>query len=354
MSLSRVLLLTKKEFKACPRSPVALWILLMPLFITFFIQVVFPSIFEEEPVLGISTVSESVIAANLSSLDGIKVVFEVEDYLEDLVLRGSVDAGLFISESFEDSVISGERPELRFSASEKGNQTNGGILLLVIMDELRNLEGNDIPVSFSIRTPDFLEQAPLSERIVPSMILIVMMVSGIFIPAFMLVQERERGTLSALLSTPASVKEVLFAKGILGFCLTVPIAFITLTMNGIRGFDVFALLVCFTVGTAVCNSIGLIYGTLARDTKSLYTMVKSFNIILAAPILFYIFPGWPGWVAKFFPTYWFMDPIYRVTMKDASLADVTAELSLAVILSILLVLLAVHLGKRLQRNLAEK
>ncbi len=349
-----MLLLTKKDFKACPRSPVALWVLLMPLFITFFIQVVFPSIFAEEPVLGISTVSESVIAANLATIDGIKVVYEGEDDLADLVRRGAVDAGLFITDTFEDSVISGERPELRFSASEKGNQTNSGILLLVIMDELRNLEGRDIPVSVSVRTPDFLEQAPLSERIVPSMILIVMLVSGIFIPAFMLVQERERGTLSALLATPASIKEVLFAKGLLGFCLTVPITFITLTMNGIRGFDVFALLVCFTVGTVVCNSIGLIYGTLARDTKSLYTMVKSLNIILAAPVLFYIFPGWPEWVAKFFPTYWFMDPIYRVTMKGASLADVTAELSIAVIFAVLLVFSALHLGRRMQRSLAEK
>ena len=354
MSLSRVFLLTKKDFKLCPRSPVAFWILLMPLFITFFIQVVFPSIFEEEPVLGVSACSESIIAANLATIDCINIVFEGEDDLADMVRRGSVDAGLFISDTFEDSVISGERPELRFSASEKGNQTNSGILLLVIMDELRNLEGRDIPVSVSIRTPDFTEQAPLSERIVPSMILIVMMVSGVFIPAFMLVQERERGTLSALLSTPTSIKEVLFAKGLLGFCLTIPITFITLAMNGIRGFDVFAMLVCFAVGTVVCNSIGLIYGTLARDTKSLYTMVKSLNIILAAPVLFYIFPGWPGWVAKIFPTYWFMDPIYRVAMKGASLPDVIAELAAAVFFTILLVFCALHLGRRMQRRLAEK
>ncbi len=354
MSFSRLLLLTKKDLKACPRSPVALWILLMPLLVTFFIQVVFPSIFQPEPVLGIYTASESVIAANLASIEEIKVVFEDEARLVDMVQSGSVDAALFISDTFEDSVLSGERPELRFMASEKGVQINSGILLLVVMDELRILEGSDLPVTVTVTTPDYLEQAPLAERIVPSMILIVMMVSGIFIPAFMLVQEKEQGTLSALLSTPASLKEVLFAKGLLGFCLTIPITFITLALNGIRGFDVFALLICFAVGTVVCNSVGLIYGTLARDTKSLYTMVKSLNIILAAPVLFYIFPSWPGWVAKIFPTYWFMEPIYRVAMNGASLPDVAAQLSLAVIFSLLLVFLAVHLGKRMQRCLAEE
>ena len=352
MSFNRVLLLMRKDLRACPRSPVILWLLVMPLVVTFFLQVVFATLFESEPVLGVSSPSQSVIFSNLSSLEGLEVISAEETELLEMLDNGDVDAGLFLSDSFEDSVRSDGRPVLRYFSSAKGSPANSAVLLLLVMDELRTLENRQNPFSVAVIAPDRGDELPLSERMVPSMILVVMIVSGIFTPAFMLVEETEKGTLLAVLATPVALGEVLLSKALVGFCLAMPISLFTLVLNGVTGFDLTALLVCFAVGTAVCNCIGLIYGTLARDSRSLYTMVKSLNIILAAPVMFYLFPGWPGWVAKLFPTYWFMDPVYRVTMHNATLPDVLGDLGIAVVTAILLAFAAASLGRRMQKRLA--
>lgn len=347
-----MLLLMRKDFKVCPRSPVIFWLLVMPLFLTFFIQVVFGALFESEPVLGISAPVMSVLSDNLRSAEGIKVVSMQEAELLETLEGGGVDAGLFLSDSFEDSVRAGEKPLLRFYGSTTGSPANSAVLLLLIMDELRILQGVSGNLSISVTAPEGDDQLPLSERMVPSMILIVMIVSGIFTPAFMLVEEKEKGTILAVLATPVGPGEFLLSKALVGFCLAMLITLFTLFLNGVKGFDLTALLVCFAVGTAVCNCIGLIYGTLAKDSKSLYTMVKSLNIILAAPIMFYLFPAWPTWIAKLFPTYWFMDPAYRVTMYGADLSDVAGHLTVAAATAVLLGFAAVFLGKRMRNRLA--
>lgn len=353
MSLHRILVLMGRDLSTCPRSPIILWLFAMPLLITFFIQVVFTNLFDSEPVLGIYTSQESVIADSLIACDGIRVISAEETELAEMVENGAVDAGLILRDSFEDSVRSGARPELQYLISPEGSPAGSAVLLLLVLDELRSLENRKTPLEINVISSDEEKDLPLSERIVPSMVLIVMIICGIFIPAFMLVDEREKGTLAAVLVTPVTTGEALLSKGLLGFCLAMPITVFTLVLNGLSGFDMIALLVCFAVGTAVCNCIGLIYGTVARSAKSLYTMVKSLNIILVAPAMFYIFPGWPGWVAKLFPTYWFMDPAYRVIMHNAHLPDVLGSLAVASATVILLGFVVVILGRRMQNRLTE-
>jgi ABC-2 type transport system permease protein len=127
---------------------------------------------------------------------------------------------------------------------------------------------------------------------------------------------------------------------------------LTLLLNGIVPSSVPALAASLVTGSLVCIAIGLLYGTLARTAKSLYTMVKSLNILIAAPVIFYIFPGWPAWIARLFPTYWFIDPIYRVTQQGADLRNVGGDLLIALGTGILLALLVVPLGRRLRGKIA--
>jgi len=42
--------------------------------------------------------------------------------------------------------------------------------------------------------------------------------------------------------------------------------------------------------------------------------MKSLNIILFAPAIFYVFPDWPQWIAQLFPTYWVINPIFALAI----------------------------------------
>jgi ABC-2 type transport system permease protein len=76
----------------------------------------------------------------------------------------------------------------------------------------------------------------------------------------------------------------------------------------------------------------------AKDIKTLFTFIKTLNIFLLAPVIFYIFPDWPQWIAKIFPTYWVLDPIFEIATKNANLADVGLDLSVAMGICVLLII----------------
>ena len=89
------------------------------------------------------------------------------------------------------------------------------------------------------------------------------------------------------------------------------------------------VVVTVAIGSLMCAEIGLIYATGSKDIKTLYTLIKSLNIFIFAPVIFYIFPNWPQWIAKLFPTYWFINPIWDITIRGYQLADVWFELAIA-------------------------
>jgi ABC-2 type transport system permease protein len=122
-------------------------------------------------------------------------------------------------------------------------------------------------------------------------------------------------------------------------------------LNGVSAAYPTALLLTLVVATLVCIPIGLIYGTLASNAKSLYTLMKTLNVLLAGPIVFY-FTDWPRWIARLFPTYWFLDPLYRVTLLDAALPQVSGQLLKATSIAGVLTIAVLPLGRRLTHKVA--
>ena len=129
--------------------------------------------------------------------------------------------------------------------------------------------------------------------------------------------------------SPVRLSEVLVAKAVLGLVLAVLMAVVTLAMNGALGSSPLALLLSLLIAGLMCVEVGLLYGAGARDMKSLYALFKGLNIFLFAPVIFYLFPDWPRWVARILPTYWVIDPVFEVAVNGAGLADVWFELVIA-------------------------
>ena len=336
------------------RSPIILWLLIMPFVITFLLQVVFVALFDPKPRICIYDSGESEITHALERVEGIRLSHagspaELEEYIEN----NNADLGLVIERGFDRAVRDGQRPELKYFFSGRSLVSNRIVTSLLVLDVLREMENRETPVEVVLRTGDEEETIPLMRKLIPAIVLLVLIITGIFVPAFMLVEEKEHGTMKALLVTPVTVSDILISKALLGFAMTVTMCFITLALNGALSGKPFALLATIAVGAVVCNAIGLIYGTLAGNAKTLYTLVKSLNILLAGPILFYLFTGLPQWMAKIFPTYWFIDPLYSITLKGAGFSDVYFKLVIALVIGILLFIAVVPLSRRMQRKLAE-
>jgi ABC-2 type transport system permease protein len=106
-------------------------------------------------------------------------------------------------------------------------------------------------------------------------------------------------------------------------------AVITLWLNGALAAQGVALLVVLIAAGLMLVEIGLIYGTASKNVTGVFTLIKGTGFILLAPTVFYIFPDWPQWIAKVFPTYWVINPVYEVTINGAGLGAVSSDLVVA-------------------------
>ena len=349
MKLRTTLAILRKDLALGPRSPLVAWALIMPVLMTLLVHGVFGSLFDARPRVGVVDPDSSELAVALLALpelDARRVADE--DTLERLVRAHDLDAGLVLSPGFDEALRAGDRPALPFYVSGESLASDRVIVSITTLDLVRAVEGRTAPVTVEVISTGDAPDLSLVERMVPLLVLMAMLVAGVFVTSFSLVEERERRTIDAVLVTPATVADLLVAKATLGLLLAVTMGAVTLALNGALQGSPAGLLVALLAGALMSVVIGLLYGVLASDARSLYTLFKSLNIILIGPVVFYLFPDWPQWIAKLFPTYWFLDPIVAVTTRGAGLAEVAPDLLVALLICAVLAAVVGVLGGRLQ------
>jgi ABC-2 type transport system permease protein len=193
---------------------------------------------------------------------------------------------------------------------------------------------------------------PISVRLVPVIVFYALVIAGLFLPGSNIVEEKEQGTLMAMLVTPVRVREVLIAKWLLGLILAAVMAVISLALNGAIGANWVDVIGVVLVAASLSAMLGVVVGVFAKDSAILFGIVKGMGIFLFAPAIFYVFPEWPQWIAKLFPLYWIIEPIWQVSVMGQPIASVSGELAVAVGITIALGVLAVVLARRMQSQMA--
>ncbi len=352
MSLTRTFKVLGKEFRIGPRSPVFAWVILLPVLFTLVIQVTFGSLFDPQPRLGIVDQGSSAITTAVQGMEGIDLtLLDNADDLKAQVEADNLDAGLVLPAGFDDQVRSGARPPLELYVGGESLASNRIILAVTTVDLVREIDGSTPPVDVAVVALGD-EGLPIAARMVPFIMMYALVVAAVFLPAFSIADEREKGTLNALIVTPVKLSEVITAKGFLGVILALAMTTFTLFLNGALGADPPALFVVLLIGSVLCVEIGLIFGTVSKDSTAVFALIKGTGVLLIGPTAFYIWPDWPQWIGKLFPTYWVIDPIFEVTLNNARLGDVWVELLVATGIIVVLGAAVVALTRRLGRQLA--
>jgi ABC-2 type transport system permease protein len=353
MSLARVYHLLARDVGRGPRSAVFLYALVMPVLIALVTKVILMAVFDPSPRLGVVDLGQSEITARARAMDGIDLTrASSADALRELVEANDVDAGLVLGDGFDDAVRAGERPELGLYLSGESRATHRIVLAVTAIDLVRSVEGRPAPVEVVTEVVGDGPGLPIEDLVVFGVLLWPLLVCSTLVPGLMLVQEREQRTLEAMLVTPTTMTEVLMGKAALGFVMALVMCVVTLSVFAAWPVAPASFVVVLAVGIVLCNQIGLLYGTTARDGKALYNMAQTGNMVILAPLLFYFFPSWPQWIAKLFPTWWIIDPLYRVGFRGASLVDVAGDVTISLAIVLALVPLVARLGRRMKARLA--
>jgi len=352
VSISRILTLLGRDLRRGPRSAVFLYATGMPILIVVVTKVILLTLFDPEPRLGLVDLGQSEIGAMVEQLEGVELTTaRSEQELRQLVVDHDVDAGVVLDDGFDEAVRAGERPRLGFYVSGESRVTHRLVLGLTAVDLVRRVEGRTPPAEVRTATVGERTALPIEDLVLLGILLWPLLVCSTLVPATMLVQDKEHRTLHAVLATPTTLSEVLLAKGLLGFGLAMVMCLITLALAGSLTAAPVPLLVALAVSVVICTELGLLYGTTAKDAKSVYNMAQTFNVIILAPLIFYFFPSWPQWIAKLFPTWWFIDPLYRISMQGASVTEVAPDLGVALVVAAALVVPVVLLGRRMRSRL---
>lgn len=350
--MARVRDLLAKDLRLGPRSPLLVWALVLPVLMTLLIQGVFGSLLESEPRLGIVDEDDSAVAAALRSTEGIDVVdVDGEGALQQQLRDHDLDAGLVLPVGFDAAVESGAQPVLQLYVAGESLASERLVVAVTTTDLVREVAGQPAPVEVDVTTLGEADPLDFAVRSLPLLVVFTVAIGGAMVPAMSLVEEKEKHTLQALLVTPMSVTDVLVAKGILGIILATLAGTITLALNDAFGADPAALLLGIVIGAVMMAEFGLLLGCWAKDTNTLFTAWKSGAIVLIFPVIFYLFPDLPQWIAQLGPTYYFVDPVFRVAIEGASLADVAGDLLIAVVVCGALVPAVLRTGRWMERRL---
>jgi ABC-2 type transport system permease protein len=311
MKMRRILILMKKSLN--PRNPWIIFALLGPLFYAALFQFIF-GLWNTQPKVAIYEGGDQVIVQELEATEAVSIVVadsagEVEKLVEDQ----KVDVGAVFTAEEKEQLQAGEKASIDIFVNGESLADSRAIALAAITNAVRTITPEAPQISVEQVKLGDEKALSLMEMLLPFFIIIIIILGSYLLPASFIVNEKEKRTFAALLVTPATLTEVLLAFGLVGAIVSLAMGMILLLLTVGLAQPLLMLLI-FAMGSILGAEWGLILGLVSKDQASLVAYMKALNIFILAPALFVIFPNWPQWIAKIFPTYYIANPIFRISI----------------------------------------
>lgn len=311
MSARRILALMRKSLN--PRNPYIAFAILGPLFFAAIFQLVF-TIWQVRPKVALYESGDRAIARELEASGAVDLLVAGSAGEVTVLVEGKrADVGVVFSEEAKEQLASGERTPVDLLVNGESLAKSRAIALAALTGAVRSISPGVPRIDF--RQVKLGEEKALSpmDTFLPFMVIYVILLGGLMLTASFLVSEKEKRTLAALLVTPITLAEILVAFGAVGVIVSLVMGVILLLLT--VGFAQPLLMsAVFVLGSFLGAEWGLLLGMLSKDQTTLVAYMKAFGVFLIVPALFVIFPSWPQWIARIFPTYYIANPIFRVSI----------------------------------------
>ena len=278
---------------------------------------------------------ESQFIATLQALPEIELsrVSQLEDVLAPL--QADHIGGLIIPANFDAEIQTGQQPELVVSVNGERSIVEQQLFRRLIEQQVWELVEQPARINW-------IEQNTTSPTIIQaqhatfiSMIVFALPLTGIFLVPLLIVEEKEKQTLQALLVSPARPIEIALGKAMTGVVYSAAMVAILLVMQqGWQGDWLVSMVVLF-MGALAMVTLGLILGSLFRTSMQVNTWSGLLLLIFMVPIVVLVFdmPLFVTAMLYVLPTY------HLVEVLQLSLAGETATAPLQVVSSIVMLLL---------------
>jgi ABC-2 type transport system permease protein len=351
MSIRRVAILLGKDFKYGSKGFVFIMAIVAPILISLVLNLVFGTFFSQTAKLGINDQGDSLLVNIVSASDSVQTrTYASADDLMRAVEAGAVDMGVSLPENFDEDALSGNSIVLPAYIWGESLAKNRGILLASINSAVRQLAGQEVPVHIETTTLGDAQSVPWSDRLLPLVLLYAVTMGGIMLPASLMVDEKQKHTLTALAITPTTLGDILAAKGLMGVILALVMSIVILLMNQAFGVQTGLLMIVLGLGAVLAALFGLVLGALVKEINTLFATIKGIGILLYAPVFVYMFPQIPQWIGKIFPTYYIVQPVVEISQQGGAWSDIVFEVSILAGLIVLMLVLTPLAARRLKQQ----
>ena len=313
MNLNVVSAITRKDVVDAIRHRYLLTALITPLFVALLFRVLLPGVNDNKLLtVVVHDAGGSGLVTELRQTPQISVVLaDSADATGREVERIKAIGGLVVPAGFDADLAANKQPELTVYVNNQKTIFEQAAFRRLLDQLVRSFAKQPEPARLVWVDVDkaandrALGATSLNQMLLPLLLILTFGMTGAFVVPLLIVEEKEKRTLDFLLSSPASLNEIIAGKALTGVVYTVLIAAILLGMNrhSIQNWPLTSLTIL--VGLLLVVGVGLVIGSVLKNTMQVNTWAGLVLILLLAPSMPVI--GLSGWFDKamhIIPTYY--------------------------------------------------
>lgn len=344
MNFSVVSAITRKDVVDAIRHRYLLTALVTPLFVALLFRVMLPGNDRSLLNVVVHDAGASALVTELRNIPRIGVLQAASaDALDEEVAKRKAIGGLAVPANFDADMAAGKQPRLTVYINNERTVFEQVAFRRMLDQMVRAAAKQPEPanlvwVDVGEADEELKGGAGLDQMLLPLLLILTFGMTGAFVVPLLIVEEKEKRTLDFLLSSPASLKEIVAGKALTGVVYTLLIAGLLLGINRHLVRDWPLTLATMVLGLLFVVGVGLVIGSLLNNTMQVNTWASLVLIVLLAPSFPLIgLSGWFDKAVRVVPTYYLSE-----ALKLAMAGTVTSQLwiYLAVILGCTIVVFA--------------
>ncbi len=291
MNLRVVTAIARKDLVDAIRNRYLLAALITPLFVALLFRVLLPGVNSQKVMtLVVHDPSNSTLVAQLRAIPQIGVVEAGSaEATASEVEKRKATGGLVVPTNFDADVIAGKQPELTVYVNSKKSTFEHAGFRRLLDDQVRSLVKHPAPARLVWIDVNKQPGQPgsggldLNHLVLPLLLIMTFAMTGALVVPLLLVEEKEKRTLDFLLTSPASLTEIITGKALTGVAYSVAIAALLLGINRQLVGNWPLTLLTSLVGLLLVVSIGLFMGSFFNNTMQVNTWASAVLFVLLAP-----------------------------------------------------------------------
>ena len=347
MNIRRIAVLLSKELWWGPKNFIFIMAVVVPVVLTLVVNLLAGTLFSGKPRLGMADLGQSELVAIGRETEGVLLYeYESAEALRKATAAGEVDMGLVLPANLDSQLQSEETAALTVYLWGESLLKDRALLGTAMAGMFHELAGQEPPLDIQTTILGEGESIAWEQRLLPLLVMMTIILGGSMIPATSLVEEKQKRTLTAVVTSAVSLEEVFIAKGLMGWLVSLSMGVFILILNRAFGTQPLLLVGLMALGALMAAAIGVLLGALVKDINTLFATIKGLGLVLYAPAFLYLFPSVPAWVSQLFPTHYMISPIMGLTLNGESWVDIRLDVAILVGLIAVLVGIIAVLSRR--------